>query len=66
MGSIPTSCPMTKRYSVKFEIDSLFYFLLKKYNISLTYNDMKEIEKFVYMREDKEGEYEKTCRNNKD
>jgi len=57
---------MTKRYSVKFEIDSLFYFLLKKYNISLTYNDMKEIEKFVYMREDKEGEYEKTCRNNKD
>lgn len=45
------------RYDLRFEMDSLYAYLLKKFDIDLSHEDMEKIRKFVYMKPMENGQY---------
>ena len=45
------------RYDLRFEMDSLYAYLLDQYGIKLDHEDMEKIRKFVYMKPMENGQY---------
>jgi len=45
------------RYDLRFEMDSLYAYLLDQYGIELDHEDMEKIRKFVYMKPMENGQY---------
>jgi len=45
------------RYDLRFEMDSLYDYLLKNFGIKLSHKNMENIRKFVYMKPAENGQY---------
>ena len=45
------------RYDLRFEMDSLYAYLFRKFGIELSHEDMENIRKFAYMKPTENGQY---------